>query len=64
MRIRVAMTTAAKPFKVVAVALASKMARVAFAVLRGKAGLSGNFGVSCAGWVRGRDALREDCGLD
>jgi len=38
-----------KPFKLVAVALANKMARIAFAIMRGRTSLSGNFGVGSAG---------------
>ena len=38
-----------KPFKLVAVALANKMARIAFAILRGKTKLSGNSGVGRIG---------------
>jgi hypothetical protein len=41
-----------KPLKVVAVALANKMARIAFAILRGKTTYPGNPGVAGVGRVR------------
>ena len=47
-----------KPFKLVAVALANKMARIAFAILREQDGLSGNSGVRSVGRVRGRGSPR------
>ena len=45
---------------VAAVALANSMARIAFAILRGKHGLSGNSGVRSVGTVRGQ-AHQELC---
>ena len=51
-----------KPFKLVAVALANKMARIAFAILRGKTSLSGNSGVTSAGRVRGRGSTKSQGG--
>ena len=47
-----------KPFKLVAVALANKMARIAFAILRRQHGLSGNSGVRSAARVRGRGSTK------
>ena len=43
-----------KPFKLVAVALANKVARIAFAIMRGKTIYSGNSGVRGVGRVRGQ----------
>ena len=43
-----------KPFKLVAVALANKMARIAFTIMRKQGDLSGDAGVRSVGGVRGR----------
>jgi hypothetical protein len=45
---------AKKPFKLVAVALANEMARIAFTIMRNKDDLSRGTGVRSVGGVRGR----------
>jgi transposase len=52
-----------KPFNLVAVALANKMARIAFAILR-QDGLSGNSGVRSAGRVRSRGSPKSQAALE
>ncbi len=47
-----------KPFKLVAVALANKMARIAFAILRGKTVYREIPAKTSAGWVRAQGSSK------